>query len=268
MSTPVIFTGSTPQNYHEGLGPMFFEPYARDTAARVTLERGGRLLEIAAGTGIVTRHLLTRLPEGGHLVATDLGEPMLDVARANIAADPRLEWQVADACALPFTDNEFDGVVCQFGLMFFPDKPGALREMHRVSKPGTTIHVSVWGSLDQTPIARIAHDTIGMFFPADPPPFYHVPFGLCDEAVVRAFFESAGFDRVSCDVVDTTGESATADLAARGLVCGSPAFAQITQRDPAKIPDILQAVSSRLSAEGGAAPMRLPMRARVFTATA
>ena len=268
MSTQVTFAGSTPQNYHEGLGPMFFEPYARDTGARVALARGSRLLEIAAGTGIVTRHLLTRLPEGGHLVATDLGEPMLEVARANIPADPRLEWQIADACALPFADNEFDGVVCQFGLMFFSDKPGALREMHRVAKPGSTILVSVWGSLDENPIGRIAHDAIGTFFPADPPLFYTIPFGLYDEAVVRGFFESAGFDRTSCDVVDTLGESATADLASRGLVCGSPAFTQITQRDPSKIPDILREVSSRLTAAGGAAPMRLPMRARVFTATA
>ena len=268
MSTPVTFAGSTPQNYHEALGPMFFEPYARDTAARLALARGGKLLEVAAGTGIVTRHLLTRLPEGGHLVATDIGEPMLEVARASIPADSRLEWRLADACALPFADDEFDGLVCQFGLMFFSDQAGALREMRRVSKPGSRILVSVWGSLDENPIARVAHDTIGFFFPKDPPMFYTVPFGLYDETVVRGLFERAGFDRVSCDIVDTIGESATTDLAARGLVCGSPAFAQITQRDPSKIPDILQAVSSRLTADGGAAPMRLPMRARVFTATA
>ena len=268
MSTQVQFAGSTPQNYHEGLGPMFFEPYARDIAARVTLPSGGRLLELAAGTGIVTRQLLDRLPDGGHLVATDFGEPMLEVARATIAADPRLEWQITDACAIPFGDHEFDGVVCQFGMMFFPDHAGALREMRRVSKPGSTILVSVWGSLDENPIGRIAHETIVSFFPNDPPTFYTIPFGLYDEAVVRGLFERAGFDRVSCDVVDIVGESATADLAARGLVCGSPAFAQITQRDPSTVPAIQRAVSSRLTAEGGAAPMRLPMRARVFTATA
>ncbi len=107
MSTPVTFAGSTPQNYHEGLGPMFFEPYARDTAARVALEGGGRLLEIAAGTGIVTRHLLTRLPEGGRLVATDLGEPMLEVARANIPPirDSNGRSPTPARCRLPTTSS-------------------------------------------------------------------------------------------------------------------------------------------------------------------
>jgi SAM-dependent methyltransferase len=268
MSAPIIFAGSTPQNYHDGLGPMFFEPYARDLAARITPASGSRLLELAAGTGIVTRHLLTRLPQNARLVATDLGDPMLDVARGTMSPDPRLEWRLADACAIPFADREFDGVVCQFGLMFFPDQSGALREMRRVSRPGSRIIVSVWGSLDENPIARIAHDTIGSFFPTDPPTFYTVPFGLSDETVVRGLFERAGFDAVSCDVVDIIGESASADLAARGLVAGSPAFAQITERDPARVPDILRAVASRLTDAGGEAPMRLPMRARVFTATA
>jgi SAM-dependent methyltransferase len=252
MSSPIVFAGSTPRNYHEGLGPMFFEPYARDIARRISVPAGGRLLEIAAGTGIVTRQLLAHLPPDGQLVASD---------------EPRLEWQIADACALPFANGEFDGVVCQFGLMFFPDKAGALGQMRRVSKPGSRIVVSVWGSLDENPIARIAHETIGSFFPADPPVFYTVPFGLHDRTAVEALFAAAGFSDVSCDTVDLTGVSASADLAARGLVTGSPVSAAITERDPSRIPAILRAVSERLGAEGGTAPMRLPMRARVFTAS-
>jgi SAM-dependent methyltransferase len=267
MSSPIVFAGSTPRNYHEGLGPMFFEPYARDIARRISVPAGGRLLEIAAGTGIVTRQLLAHLPPDGQLVASDIGEPMLEVGRAHVGAEPRLEWQIADACALPFANGEFDGVVCQFGLMFFPDKAGALGQMRRVSKPGSRIVVSVWGSLDENPIARIAHETIGSFFPADPPVFYTVPFGLHDRTAVEALFAAAGFSDVSCDTVDLTGVSASADLAARGLVTGSPVSAAITERDPSRIPAILRAVSERLGAEGGTAPMRLPMRARVFTAS-
>jgi len=139
MSEAPTFGGSTPQNYHEGLGPMFFEPYARDIAARLTLPRGARVLEIAAGTGIVTRQLLARLPDDGTLLATDAGEPMLAQGQGSVAPDSRLDWMVADACALPFGDAEFDAIVCQFGLMFFPDKLGALRHMRRVLKPGRPV---------------------------------------------------------------------------------------------------------------------------------
>jgi SAM-dependent methyltransferase len=188
--------------------------------------------------------------------------------QANLPLDPRVEWQVADACALPFDASEFDAVVCQFGLMFFPDKVGALAHMRRVVKPGRPVLVSVWGSLDENPIATIAHEAIGSFFPADPPPFYHIPFGLHDEAAVRQLFIGAGFADVACDTVDVMGENASAQLAARGLVSGSPVAVQIDQRDPSKIPAITEAVAARLAVAGGSAPMRLPMRARVFTARA
>ena len=262
------FAGSTPQHYHEGLGPMFFEPYARDTASRLQLPPGARVLEIAAGTGIVTRQLLGRLPVDGQLVATDIGEPMLAVLQTNVPADPRLSTQVADACALTFDAGQFDAVVCQFGLMFFPDKVGALAHMRRVAKPGRPVLVSVWGSLAENPIAAIAHEAIGSFFPADPPLFYNTPFGLHDEAVVRGFFTDAGFSEVICDTVDVIGESASPALAARGLVSGSPVGAEIAQRDASKLPEITDAVAARLHTAGGGTPMRLPMRARVFTARA
>jgi ubiquinone/menaquinone biosynthesis C-methylase UbiE len=262
------FAGSTPQHYHQGLGPMFFEPYARDTASRLQLPPGARVLEIAAGTGIVTRHLLGGLPEDGQLVATDIGEPMLAVLQTSVAGDPRLTTQLADACALTFDAGQFDAVVCQFGLMFFADKVGALAHMRRVAKPGGSVVVNVWGSLAENPIAAIAHETIRAFFPADPPLFYETPFGLHDEAVVRELFTGAGFTDVNCDTVDAIAESASAELAARGLVSGSPVGAQIAQRDASKIPAIADAVAARLQTAGGATPMRLPMRARVFTARA
>ena len=266
--TDNAYAGVTPHNYHEGLGPLFFEPYARDIAGRLTLSAGARVLEIAAGTGIVTRQLLARLPADGRLVATDIGEPMLAVLRASVPPDGRFTSQVADACALPFDAAEFDAVVCQFGLMFFPDKIAALAHMKRVAKPGCPVLVSVWGSLDENPIGAIAHDVIPSFFPDDPPPFYKIPWGLHDEAAVRQLFNGAGFTDVGCDTIDVLGESVSAQLAARGLVSGSPAVAQIEQRDASTIPAITDEIAARLTAAGGSAPMRLPMRARVFTAQA
>src|SRR5687768_13579650 len=128
-NSDAAFAGSIPAIYDSALGPMFFEPYARDLAKRLKVRSGDAVLEIAAGTGIVTRRLLKRLPAGAELVATDLNNAMIEIAKAKVDTDPRLRWQQADAGALPFPDQSFDAVVCQFGLMFFPDKVSALREV-------------------------------------------------------------------------------------------------------------------------------------------
>lgn len=222
------------------------------------------MLEIAAGTGLVTKHLLVRLPTDARLIATDLNEAMIEVGKTKIAPDPRLEWKIADAGALPFPDQMFDAAVCQFGLMFFPDKVGALREARRVLKPRGSLILNVWGSLAENPIGRIAHETIGSFFPLDPPQFYITPFGLDHGAVERTF--EAGFDAVTSATVDTVGESVTAEMAAKGLVFGSPVLLAIQERRTVAPEVIMHAIAARLAKEGGAAPMQLPMRARVFTA--
>ena len=191
------FTGTVPATYDQNLGPMFFEPYARDLADRLTIPRGGSVLEIAAGTGIVTKHLRGRLPSDARLVVTDLNDAMLEIARGKLAADDRLEWRTADAGVLPFAEATFDVAVCQFGLMFFPDKRAALGEMHRVLKPSGTWLFNVWGSLADNPIASLAHEVIASFFPTDPPQFYTIPFGLHDEQQLRQMLEDAGFSNVT-----------------------------------------------------------------------
>ncbi len=265
-NSDAAFAGSIPATYDSALGPMFFEPYARDLARRLKVHSGDAVLELAAGTGIVTRRLLKRMPANSRLVATDLNEAMLDVAKANVPADPRVNWQKADAGALPFPDQSFDAVVCQFGLMFFPDQVGALRESRRVLKAGGTLLLNTWGALADNPIASRAHTTIASFFHTDQPPFYLVPFGLHDRDAVRQMFLDAGFTTVDVDVVDLTGTSASALTAAKGLVFGTPVLHQIQERGGAPPETIMHAVAERLSQEGGAQPMELPMRALVFTA--
>ena len=258
--------GSVPGIYDSALGPMFFEPYARDLVKRLKVGNGESVLEIAAGTGIVTKHLLERLPSSARLVATDLNEAMLEVGKQNVRDDRRLQWQTADAQSLPFADHSFDAIVCQFGLMFFPDKAGALREMRRVLKPGGRLVLNTWAALRDNPIAQRAHDTIASFFRSDPPPFYTIPFGLHDADAVKRLLGDAGFTDVDVDVVNITGTSASAVLAAKGLVCGTPVIAQINERGGVASGAIVHAVAEQLSHQGGAEPMRLPMRALVFTA--
>ena len=154
----------------------------------------------------------------------------------------------------------------QFGLMFPADKVGVLREARRVLKPAGTFLFNVWGTFADNPIGRLANEVIGSFFPQDPPQFYETPFGLHDRGVVERMAREAGFENITCDVVDLVGESESAESAARGLIFGSPVFNQIQQRNGD--PDaIMRALTERLAQEGGARPMRLPMRALVFEAT-
>src|SRR6266404_4632332 len=134
-ATDKFFAGSIPKLYESYLVPLIFEPYAADIAGRLASRSPGRVLEIAAGTGVVTRALVSTLPDRTAIVATDLNQTMLDQAAVTGTRRP-VEWRQADAMQLPFTDGAFDAVVCQFGVMFFPDKPKAFAEARRVLKPG------------------------------------------------------------------------------------------------------------------------------------
>src|SRR5260370_41657792 len=129
-----VFSGSIPSIYDSYLGPLIFEPYAEDLADRLPALNAERVLETAAGTGIVTRALLRSLPASVSVVATDLNQPMLDRA-AELLSSSRVSWQKADAQALPFPDGAFDAVVCLFGEMFFPDKQNAYLEALRGLTP-------------------------------------------------------------------------------------------------------------------------------------
>ena len=170
------FTGSIPEHYDRILGPIIFADYAADIARRTAASCPPRVLETAAGTGIVTRRLRDALPPARALTATDLNPPMLEVARDKFRPDEQVEFQPADATALPFADASFDAVVCQFGVMFYPDKAKSYREVHRVLAPGGRYFFNVWDSHRYNPFGRIAHGVVQRLFPIDPPQFYKVPF--------------------------------------------------------------------------------------------
>jgi ubiquinone/menaquinone biosynthesis C-methylase UbiE len=264
------FLDSVPDIYDRHLGPMLFEQYARDLATRLTASDRSlaRVLEIAAGTGILTEQLAERLP-AATIVATDLNPPMLTVAQKRLegrAPGPRIEWSQADATSLPFPDADFDAVVCQFGVMFFPDKPLAARETLRVLEPGGRWLFNVWGSVEENPIARIAHETITGFFSDDPPQFYKVPFGMHEEEATRDLVAGAGFSDVTVIPVRFTAESPSARHAAIGLVRGNPILAAIEERGTVGAEEIVEAVAAALARELGDAPMRAPMLAYVVSA--
>jgi len=261
------FVGSIPALYDRYLGPMFFHDFADAMAARLEVRPGMRVLETACGTGIVTRRLVTRLAEqGGSLVATDLNEPMLAYAATTMPRTERLEWRQADATKLPFDDRSFDAVVCQFGLMFFPDKAAGVREALRVLKPGGAFLVSVWGRLEEHPVHRITHETLAVFFPSDPPQFYTVPFSLHDPTMVRGLLENAGFVDVGWERLDRVGESPSAAEAVIGLIEGNPIYLAIMERHPAALDDIKAAVEKNLVAALGDHPLHFQLRTVFFSA--
>jgi SAM-dependent methyltransferase len=199
-------------------------------AARAAEFAPRRLLETAAGTGIVTRALRDALPAATEIVATDLNPPMLDIARRRFAGRENVRIEAADATALPFLDDAFDLVVCQFGLMFFPDKPASFREARRVLKPGGRYLFSVWDSKEKNRFAKIAGDAGVEGFEGDPPKFYDTPFSLWRVDELRALVAAADFPRLDIAIVRIDMPSVDPARFARALVYGNALSEEIRQR--------------------------------------
>jgi len=260
------FVGSIPENYDRYLGPVLFEPYATDLVARLDLREKAVVLELACGTGIVTRRLRDRLGPKVRLVATDLNEAMLNYAAREFDSANAVEWKQADATELPFADQSFDAVMCQFGLMFFPDKEKALRETYRVLKPGGCFLFNVWDAIEQNDLPHIAHAIISKFFDDNPPDFYEVPFSLHDPEIIRSLLSGAGFKEIQVSLLPLPAISQSAQAVAKGLVHGNPVINAIRERDESSVPAIEAAVAAAVAAQCGDAPVRARMQALVCEA--
>jgi ubiquinone/menaquinone biosynthesis C-methylase UbiE len=260
------FVGDIPQHYDQGLGPIIFVDYAADMARRVAACKPGRVLEIAAGTGIVTRVLRDVLPATAHLTATDLNPPMLEIARAKFRDGEAVDFKPADAMALPFADGSFDAVVCQFGVMFYPDKDKSYREALRVLSPGGHYLFSIWDSHRYNPFGRITHEVAARFFPADPPQFMNVPFAYAFEPIKQSLIE-AGFADITAAVVRREKEIPDAARFARGLVYGSPLIDQLRARGDTSPEQVVDVLVTEFHREFGFDPGRMPLQAIMFSAT-
>jgi len=191
--TDKVFAGSIPKFYDTYLVPLLFEPYAADLVNRLASRSLSRVLEVAAGTGVVTRALASVLPERVSIVATDLNQPMLDQASALGTTRP-VEWRQADAMQLPFHDGTFDAVVCQFGVMFFPDKTRALSEARRVLRPRGVLVFNVWDRLEENEFADTVTAALASVFPEDPPRFLaRTPHGYHERSRIEQDLVSSGF---------------------------------------------------------------------------
>jgi SAM-dependent methyltransferase len=183
MAETDVFKHSTPSIYDRYMGPLLFEPFARHVAERVGALRPSRILETAAGTGIVTRALRDAAPEAT-IVATDVNPAVVGFAAEQVQSE-RVEFQIADAQNLPFEDATFDVVVCLFGIMFFPDKIRANAEARRVLRPQGRYIVVAFDRLDLNPIPRAAGEAVASLFPEDPRYMERGPFSYTDAAVME-----------------------------------------------------------------------------------
>ncbi len=262
-SADSAFQGSIPEFYDRCLGPFLFEPYAADLAARAAALGPKRILETAAGTGIVTAALAAALAEA-EIVATDLNPDMLRVAAGKLDS-ARVTFEAADAQSLPFPNSGFDLVVCQFGAMFFPDRVAAYREARRVLRPGGSFLFNVWDRLEANPASQAVAEAIAALFPADPPSFLaRVPFGYHDRALIESDLRSAAFSAVEAETVSKRSRGFAREVAP-GLCQGSPLRSEIEARAPDRLEEATQAAAAALVRLHGD-PVDAAMSAHIFSA--
>ncbi|HXD79061.1 MAG TPA: methyltransferase domain-containing protein [Puia sp.] len=259
-----FFGGSIPANYDRHMGPWIFEPYAADVAARIAREPPAQIIEIACGTGRVTANLQKLLP-GAKITATDFNPDMIAVARRRVPQGS-IHWQTADGQQLPFEDASFDAVICQFGLMFMPDRSLALREMFRVLRTAGRVVFSTWDRLEGNPAFLLANDLVAEFFPDEPPQFFHQPFSVHGEDVLLGMARDAGFREIRVSLVPMIGEAESAASVASGVLEGSPMYDAIVNRDASLLPLMLEALEGKLREAYGDRPLRSPMQAWIVEA--
>ncbi|MER8647658.1 MULTISPECIES: methyltransferase domain-containing protein [unclassified Mesorhizobium] len=264
--TDKVFAGSIPENYDRYMVPLIFEPFAADLARRAASLSPGAVLEVAAGTGVVTRALAPKLSPGASYVVTDLNQPMLDYAASRQAPDSRIQWRQADALALPFEDAAFDLVCCQFGAMFFPDRAAGYREAKRVLKTGGHFLFNVWDRIEENVFANDVTNALAEIFPNDPPRFLaRTPHGYNDTALIRGELEAAGFSRV---VIDTRAEQSRASsprLPAVAYCQGTPLRNEIEARG--KLEAATDHAASVIAARHGSGEVAAKIQAHVMVAT-
>ncbi|MEQ1502018.1 MAG: class I SAM-dependent methyltransferase [Myxococcota bacterium] len=262
-----VFAGSIPELYETRMVPAIFAPYAPALAAWVAAAGPSRVLELAAGTGAATRALAEALPAHVALVATDLHPPMLDRARA-IGVGRAIDWRQADAHHLPFDDGSFDAVACQFGVMFFPDRVGAYREVHRVLVPGGSFVFSTWDTLAHNTFAEAVNQAVTSLFPEDPPRFFErTPHGYADQAAIRADLAAAGFGEPRIEALTRTSRAATPLDVALAFCQGTPLRAEIEARAAGSLGPVTVSVADAVARRFGDGPIEGTMRAHLVSAT-
>ena len=262
--TDKVFTSSISKLYETYLVPLIFQPYAADLASRIASRSLSRVLEIAAGTGVVTRNLASVLPERVSIVATDLNQPMLDLA-SEIGTKRPVEWRQADAMQLPFESGVFDAVVCQFGVMFFPEK--AFSEARRVLGPGGVFMFNVWDRIEENEFADTATKALESLFPKDPPRFLaRTPHGYYHFATIERDLKHGGF--LASPHIDTFAARSRAtspQIPAIAYCQGTPLRNEIEARDKSRLGEATDIAAEAIAQRFGPGSVDGKIQAHVVT---
>jgi ubiquinone/menaquinone biosynthesis C-methylase UbiE len=262
----LVFKGSMPAFYDRYLQPALGGAYVPETVMRVKALAPRRLLETACGTGAVTYAIADAMP-GIEIVATDISEAMIDFAKGKRPGGD-IVWHQADAQRLAFPDASFDVVVCQLGVMFFPDKVQGMREARRVLRPGGRFLFTVWDSLDRNELQRLCAEAVAGMFPDDPPTYTRrIPFGYHDHAVIAAQLRDAGFTDVQIDTVRKTHAPESARDFAIGTCQGGGLRGEIEKRDPGALERATDVVTQALERRFGSGPIRSEGQVLMVAAT-
>ena len=261
-----VFAGSIPKLYEQYLVPLIFAPYAEDLARRIAARKPAQVLEIAAGTGVVTRALAARVPASTEIIATDLNPGMLETA-AHVGTARPVQWRQADAMKLPFGDAEFDVVACQFGAMFFPDRAQAFSEARRVLRPGGAFILNVWDRIEDNEFADVVTSAMATFFADDPPRFLaRTPHGYHEKSAIERDVCGGGFTAPARIETVTKRSPAPSPRDPAIAYCqGTPLRSEIEARDPARLGAATDFAAAALERRFGAGAVDGRIQAHVVT---
>jgi ubiquinone/menaquinone biosynthesis C-methylase UbiE len=261
------FVGSIPEIYDRYLVPLIFETYAADLAERTCALAPKAVLETAAGSGVATRAVARRLAADARLVVTDLNQPMLDYAARRQGRDDRITWRQANALELPFEDCSFDALVCQFGVMFFPDRVAAYVEARRVLEPGGSFLFNVWDRIEANEFAHAVNEAAGSVFPEDPPRFLaRTPHGYHEVELIRDELRSAGFSDVSILTKEETSRAPSPREPAVAYCQGTPLRNEIEARDPSLLDHVTNRATEAIARRHGSGPVSGRIQGHVVVA--
>lgn len=262
-----VFSGSIPEFYDTYLVPMIFETFAEHLVHRVAALAPSRVLETAAGSGVVSRAMVSKLASDAKYFVTDLNQPMLDHARSVQPPDDRVQWQQADALALPFDDSHFDVVMCQFGAMFFPDRVAGYREARRVLQPGGAFVFNIWDDIETNEFANVVTDAAAEFFPDDPPGFLaRTPHGHGNKDQIISDLKAAGFSTISIDTLTEVSAAPSAHSAAVAYCHGTPLRNEIEERDADALDQVTALAARAIEARWGAGPVAAKIQGHIIEA--
>jgi SAM-dependent methyltransferase len=249
MSEDARWLADMPAIYDRCLGPALFAPWADRVAAEVAAEHPATVLELAAGTGILTAALARATP--AHLTATDLNPAMVALAAQQV---PGPDWQVADAQALEFDAASFDVVVCQFGVMFFPDKATAFAQVADVLRPHGRLLFTVWDSVDTSTFDGACMAVVTELFPDDPPDFLaRTPHGYHDTSQIERDVAAGGLGVEACERLVLRGRAESARSLAEGFCYGTPL--RFALRERGDLNALAEQVAQRMTRRLGPGPV-------------